>query len=115
MQHLPERHAVMRKPLIILAIGLPLASCAPSSILSKTKSVSIDGQEHTVRSTAEGYEATVKSGLFAPDLTESEIYVGNLRAIRDATGCPVATGSVVNDAGKTRATLACPQGMTPRI
>jgi len=93
----------------IVAATLVLTACAPmTSYLPGSQIVSVDGRTHTVRRSGDTYTALMNNGLLQGKATEAEVYVGNLRAIRDATGCPVAMGTVKNEGGQTIARLACP-------
>lgn len=83
--------------------GLLLSACAPMG----GQVVTVEGRQHTVTRSGDEYSAAMTG---RGKVTEAEIYVGNLRAIRDATGCPVSAGTVVNESGRTTAELACPAG-----
>lgn len=97
----------MRRHLAIVGT-LSLTACAPvSSYFPGAQVVTVEGREHVVRRSGDTYTASMTGWGKA---TEAEVYVGNLRAIRDVTGCPVAARSVVNEGGRTVAAVACPAG-----
>ncbi|MDH2328180.1 hypothetical protein QCN27_15015 [Cereibacter sp. SYSU M97828] len=95
--------------------ALSLTACTPAAYLPGAQVVTVGEREHTVRRSGGGYTAQMNNAVFAAEPTEGEVYVGNLRAIRDVTGCPVEVRSVVNEGGRTDARLACPPGRTPRL
>jgi|GEM_PF-2586511 len=92
-----------------------LTACTPAAYLPGAQVVTIGDREHTVRRSGDTYTARMNNSIFAGEATEGEVYVGNLRAIRDVTGCPVAVRSVDNEDGRTTADLACPAGRSPRL
>lgn len=105
-----------RLALPLLALTGALTACAPvSSYLPSSQTVAVDGRNHTVRRSGDTYTASMNPGLLQGKATEAEVYVGNLRAIRDATGCPVAMGSVKNEGGQTVARVACASGRSSSL
>ncbi len=94
---------------------LAFAACTPVAYLPGAQVVTVGAREHTVRRSGDGYVAQINNTVFGGDPSESDIYVGNLRAIRDVTGCPVAVPSVVNEDGQTTARLACPANQRPNL
>lgn len=101
----------LRPALVLLALG----ACTPAAYLPGARIVTVGDREHTVRRSGDGYTAQMNNAVFAREATDGDIHVGNLRAIRDATGCPVAVRSVVNEGGRTTARLACPAGRLPQL
>lgn len=99
----------------VSAISLAaLLACTPAAYFPSAQVVRVGDHDHTVRRSGESYIAQKNNTVFAKPTTDGEIYVGNLRAIRDATGCPVSVSSVVIEDRRTTAQLACPAGRLPR-
>lgn len=91
---------------------LALTACTPAAYLPGAQVVTVGDREHTVRRSGDTYTAQMNNAVFAGEATEGAVYVGNLRAIRDVTGCPVAVQGVVNEGGRTTARVLCPVGAT---
>ncbi|MDB6455128.1 hypothetical protein [Falsirhodobacter sp. 20TX0035] len=107
-----SRNATLRCGLILIPLLLATA-CTPSSYLPGRQVVQVEGRDHTVRRAGEGYAAVMNNTLLKGEAPDSAVYVGNLRAIRDAAGCPVAMNSIRNEDGRTTANVTCPAGTRP--
>lgn len=101
----------MKYPALAIFAALCVGGCAPDAILPRAQVVTVDGHPHTVRRSGDTYTATMNGRQPA----EGQVYVGNLRAIRDVTGCPVAAGSVRNEGGRTTASVTCPADRTAQL
>ncbi|MCJ8138579.1 hypothetical protein [Falsirhodobacter halotolerans] len=84
-----------------------LTACTPAAYMPGSQVVTIDGREHTVRRSGDTYTAQMNRTLFGGEATEAEVYVGNLRAIREVSGCPVEITTVENENRQLSAKLAC--------
>ncbi|WP_435168777.1 hypothetical protein [Falsirhodobacter sp. 1013] len=104
-----------RLPLTALIALAFTTACTPSSYMPGSQVVSVEGREHTVRRSGDGYVAVMNNSLLKGSKPDSAVYVGNLRAIRDATGCPVAMNGIKNEDGRTTAKVTCPSGTRPKV
>lgn len=93
-----------------------LAACnSTGAFRSSSQVVAVRGHEHVVQKAdarAGIYSATPQTSILRQmnGMSEAEVYVGNLKAIVAATGCPVAMRTIQNEGRTTRASLACPKG-----
>lgn len=111
MISITSRHALFA----VAASLAGLTACTPAAYLPGAQVVRVGERDHTVRRSGDGYVAQMNHAVFVGTATDGDVYVGNLRAIRDATGCPVAVRSVVNEDGRTMARLTCPAGRQPQL
>jgi hypothetical protein len=100
-----------------LAVASAIAALASCTTMQQywpdAKVVVIDGQEHLVRklpNVEDAYQAmenrpTAQSAIIG--VIDPLVYARNVRAIEQATGCPVVPGSIQNSGNQTIAAAQC--------